>query len=590
MITKCSSLKDRRSGSVAAALAGVLLMFGALACTAAPGDIDPTYGTLGRSAAPLGYEITAIVPLPDDRLIVVSAIPSDCCPVGTTIQRLDRNGTPDNSFGNGGASGVVVGAQAYGAALRSNGGLLLRGQFEIGGGFVAALTADGRHDPIFAGEYIRRIDSPVTAVASQPDGSTIYAAAGPGVISETGLGLCSSDGWTLHRVTPAGQSDSTFGTNGTAKSREVDGTANLSCLVQGLWVDADGRIIVWGSTLRRLSANGSIDDSFGQSPHEPLPPGSVVTRLQDGSFLIARPLRSGQATTGGTVVSRLDRNGRIDSSFGADGSGSVTLPDGTWYPLDIAAQLDGTFFYVALRSASPSRAGTVVVRLKANGQMDRSFGQDGAALVSHSTGILADIAAQKTGSLVVASYKDVYRLHADDSQSPGAISIKTISAPVGSSVAQVVLGRTAGLGTAIAVEYRTVDNGAIAGRDYVASTGRLDWAAGDASDKTIAIEILQRPSPTAGSLKSFFLQLAPASGGPVMLDQEAAIWIEPSQPASPSPTPPPATTPPAPGSTSGQHSGGGGGGSSGPALLGLLALMTICARRRKVQLSLAAQH
>jgi hypothetical protein len=189
----------------------------------------------------------------------------------------------------------------------------------------------------------------------------------------------------------------------------------------------------------------------------------------------------------------------------------------------------------------------------------------------------------------VASYKHVYRLKADDSPSPGAISIKTISAPVGSNVAQVVLGRTAGLGTAIAVEYRTVDNGAIAGRDYVASVGRLDWAAGDASDKTITIEILQNRSPTA-SIRSFFLQLAPASGGPVMLDQEATIWIEPSQPASPSPTPPPATTPPAPGSMSGQHSGGGGGGSSGPALLALLTLLLTCAGRRNLQLKFASQR
>jgi MYXO-CTERM domain-containing protein len=158
-----------------------------------------------------------------------------------------------------------------------------------------------------------------------------------------------------------------------------------------------------------------------------------------------------------------------------------------------------------------------------------------------------------------------------------------------------VLARTAGVGNAIAVDYRTVDDGAIAGRDYVASVGRLDWAAGDASDKTITIEILQSPDST--SFRKFSLQLAPASGGPVMLDQEGTIWIEPSQPASPSPTPPPAATPtpppatpPAPGSVSGQHSGGGGGGSTGPALLSLLALLLLCARRRNLQLSLATHH
>jgi hypothetical protein len=356
-------------------------------------------------------------------------------------------------------------------------------------------------------------------------------------------------------------------------------------------VDADGRIIVWGSTLRRLSADGSVDDSFGQSPHEPLPPGSVVTRLQDGSFLVARPARSGQSNVGGTTVSRLDRNGKVEPSFGADGSGSVTLPDGTWSPMEIDAQLDGALLYVALRAVSPSRAGTVVVRLRTDGQMDRSFGQDGAVLVSYSTDTLAGIAAQKTGSLVVASYKNVYRLKADDSPSPGAISIKTISAVAGSSGAQVVLGRTVGLGTAIAVEYRTVDNGAIAGRDYVASVGRVDWAAGDASDKTITIEILQSSGPTS-FLKSLILELEPASGGPVMLDQDATLWIQTSQPVPPSPTPPPATTPtpPAPGSTSDQHSGGGGGGSTGPALLALLALLLACAGRRNLQLKFAAHH
>ena len=380
------------------------------------------------------------------------------------------------------------------------------------------------------------------------------------------------------------------------KSRDVDGAANLSLFsTTRLWVDDDGRIIVCALTLRRLSANGSVDDSFGQTLHESLP-------RRNRCYAPAGRRVPGRQTiinAGGTVVSRLDRNGNFDPAFGPARTGSVTLPDGTWSPLAIAAQLDGTLVYAVLQSGNPSRYGTIVVRLKANGQMDRSFGQDGAVLISPSTVPFFLIAPQTTGSLVMARVGGVYRLQADDSPSPGAILFKSVSVPVGSSVAQVVLARTAGVGNAIAVDYRTVDDSAIAGRDYVASVGRLDWAAGDASDKTITIEILQSPDST--SFRKFSLQLAPASGGPVMLDQEGTISIYPSQPTSPSPTPPPAATPtppptpppatpPAPGSVSSQHSGGGGGGSSGPALLSLLALTMIGARRRNAQLNFAARH
>ena len=161
------STTKSQTRSAAAALAGVLLMLGALACEAAPGDIDPAYGTLGRSAAPFGHQITAIVPLPDDRLIVVSAIPSDCCAAVRRSNGWTGTAHRTSHTATGGAAGIGVGAQAYRAALRSNGGLLLAGQFENGSAFIAALTADGLPDRDFAGDYIRQIDNAVTAIASQ---------------------------------------------------------------------------------------------------------------------------------------------------------------------------------------------------------------------------------------------------------------------------------------------------------------------------------------------------------------------------------------------------------------------------------------
>ena len=43
---------------------------------------------------------------------------------------------------------------------------------------------------------------------------------------------------------------------------------------------------------------------------------------------------------------------------------------------------------------------------------------------------------------------------------------------------------------AISVDYRTADAGATAGLDYTAASGRLSWEDGDASDKTITIQVM----------------------------------------------------------------------------------------------------
>ena len=78
MHPKCNQSQGRRPGSAAAALAGVLLILGALACTAAPGDVDPTYGAQGIYRTPERW-IAAVVPLSLGRLLVVSVNGDNCC-------------------------------------------------------------------------------------------------------------------------------------------------------------------------------------------------------------------------------------------------------------------------------------------------------------------------------------------------------------------------------------------------------------------------------------------------------------------------------------------------------------------------------
>ncbi len=76
---------------------------------------------------------------------------------------------------------------------------------------------------------------------------------------------------------------------------------------------------------------------------------------------------------------------------------------------------------------------------------------------------------------------------------------------------QVTVNRTGGFGGAVSVHYSTSNGTALAGSDYTASSGTLNWADGDGAAKTFPITI---SNATAFSgTKSFTVSLSNAGGG-----------------------------------------------------------------------------
>jgi hypothetical protein len=75
----------------------------------------------------------------------------------------------------------------------------------------------------------------------------------------------------------------------------------------------------------------------------------------------------------------------------------------------------------------------------------------------------------------------------------------------------VTVNRTGGSSGAVSVAYATADGTAIAGTDYTAENGTLNWASGDASSKTISIPV-SNSTPYSGS-KTFTLALSSPAGG-----------------------------------------------------------------------------
>ena len=78
-----------------------------------------------------------------------------------------------------------------------------------------------------------------------------------------------------------------------------------------------------------------------------------------------------------------------------------------------------------------------------------------------------------------------------DDDTPGLIDFRSLQYDVNEAAghATVTVERLGGVGGAVSVDYATGDGSASAGSDYAATTGTLNWAAGDSADKTFTVPV-----------------------------------------------------------------------------------------------------
>jgi uncharacterized delta-60 repeat protein len=171
----------------------------------------------------------------------------------------------------------------------------------------------------------------------------------------------------------AGSLDPTFGTNG------IVTTANTGANAAAL--QSDGKIVVAGSIgtqpnsqqpgLLRYNTNGTLDPNFGTGGEVTIGgtnagPAFAVAIQTDGKILTAAPgsLR--------LKVFRFNTNGSPDNTFGTNGVVTIQAA-GLFLPPaseGMAVQPDGRILVAT---------GRIVARLLANGQLDSTFGSNGAA-------------------------------------------------------------------------------------------------------------------------------------------------------------------------------------------------------------------
>jgi uncharacterized delta-60 repeat protein len=299
---------------------------------AAPGDVDPSFGTGGVVETPQGLIQGHLreFPLgmaigPRDEIFVLGAIPQACpgqCPLDLEVTRYSRDGSRDTSFGSGGRSVLTV---------RPGQDLRVAASIAVGG--------DGK------------------VVVATTNGSDM----------------------TLLRLTPGGALDPTFGGTGVVPSHFAGRDQ-----AAGVAVQRDGAIVVAGMRetllegtqplLARYTSAGTLDDGFGEGGIRILgfaPDDFPAGLALPGQGRVAVGLSDCCYATGRALVARFTAAGALDRGFARQGWRSV----GRLAPVRVAAVMPARKGRLLVIGGSPN--GVFAARFLSDGRSDMRFGKRG---------------------------------------------------------------------------------------------------------------------------------------------------------------------------------------------------------------------
>jgi uncharacterized delta-60 repeat protein len=247
----------------------------------------------------------------------------------TAIKRLSTALSVDTTFN---ATQAMQGFPPAVGALASDGSVVLAGLDSSGPEkqlMLRKLAPTGAIDATFG--VGGTVLSPLTMVGYdreiviQKDGKII-------------VGATSASAPVLMRFAADGAVDTSYGTKGIA-SLSNGNTKQL----RGIRLDKEGRaLVLCGNTVTRLLDTGALDQSFGiagvvavsvptSGPDETLLMSSLDLQ-SDAKLVVAGSVfidkdSNGVPSNGSPVLARFDANGKVDKSFGNDGSARVQLDE-----------------------------------------------------------------------------------------------------------------------------------------------------------------------------------------------------------------------------------------------------------------------
>jgi uncharacterized delta-60 repeat protein len=421
----------------------------AVSASAAPGDLDTSYGSAGAATADYGLVEggtvndsvigSALVVQPDGKVIVVgTGIDQFGQTSDLVAARFTTGGALDASWGNGGKADFDFGQNedGYGAVLQPDGKLLIGGDSvdRVSGKgdlLVARINADGTPDTSFGSMGSAHPDLGSSmygrAIALAPNGKILIAGFSPNGSMSAGL---------IARLNnPLGTPDTTLAGSGVYPEVPPGSSSSLDAVALG----ADGSIFTAGSVAPSQGGTNdfaAVDFTTAGSYFERDDLGgddvaTAIALLPAGQVMVA-----GYTNVHGTydfAVVRYTANGSEDPSFGTAGRTIVDL-GGSDLARAMVMQPDGKIVIAGTTTAGTGSTATSkigVMRLQSNGQPDPTFGTNGVEVVGIAGAKLVGnaVALQSNGDIVVggtitpagSTRKQllVIRLHGDATGSSG---------------------------------------------------------------------------------------------------------------------------------------------------------------------------
>lgn len=290
---------------------------------------------------------------------------------------------------------------------------------------LLALAAKGGLDKKFGKHGLA-----IAQVGNDGSGANLVAVAQDDGIIAAGMSVFAqgedSEGhFVVAKFTPKGKLDSSFGSKG---STIVDfGGGPLAFdVTEDLALTEDGKILVAGNAVNedfdasagiaRLDADGQLDDGFADggklvSSDGGLEDATAVLPLAGGAFYAIGPSKKA------LEIARFNADGTLDQGFG---TGGFTLTD-LGASADVGHAVltdDGKIVVVAHPSTGPStylpgvpKGEFALLRFTADGVLDDTFGQEGAALANGSA--VTNVVEDSKGNLIAAGGRNVVRFTPD---------------------------------------------------------------------------------------------------------------------------------------------------------------------------------
>ncbi len=406
---------------------------------------------------------------------------------------------------------------------------------------VFRLNGDGSLDTSFGSKTLRTLAGPMTAASVVVDQAGRIVIAGVRAIEDDPEGR---NELAVLRLGLDGTLDESFGVGGFYLGPVLDASGEI-IVFDRIFKRPEIRLIHMNSGSYRVlvpsegdckivgvTADGAADAAFGSA-------GVATLRRPGGAKVACNALESatdGSLLVGGSsrehgFAARLLAHGAFDPGFRTDATITESMTEIT----SVAIASDGK-----LLVAGWGPRGASILRLQSTGRLDAAFGDAGRTWIDldsdlASNAIVRDMAVREDGSVIAVggmAYSDrpfVVRLLGEaGGMSRGIISFsRGHAAPLEADGKAIVrVRRSGGHNGSVSATYRTLAFGAMDHQDFVPKSGRLHWAAGDWSERAIAIDIIEGGEP-AEALETFRVVLDDIQGGAGFGTRGATVDIQP---------------------------------------------------------------